>query len=184
MNIQVFLKNLNTEEDISGYAERKISKLSKYLNNINSIKIELSQVKSKSRRLIYTAQVTLNVNGFLIRGEQKAEDVRVAIDAVSGTMERQIEKFKSKYEISKTREAQSIRNPVLTKDKIEFEEYSSNIVKSKHFIIKPMTIEQAIDQMEFLGHKFFLFINAEDDVISVVYLRDDEKYGLIQPEYK
>lgn len=184
MNIQVLLKNLNSEEDISSYAEKKISKLYKHLSNINSIKIELSQVKSKSKRSAYAAQVTVNANGFLIRGEQKADEIKAAIDAVSDTMERQVEKFKSKYEINKAREAQSIRNPIVTQEKLEFDEYDSNIVRSKHFVIKPMTVEQAVDQMEFLGHKFFLFVNAEDDIISVVYTRDDGKYGLIQPEYK
>ena len=184
MDIQIVTKNLNVSEDIREYAEKKIGKLSKYINNIISIKVELSQEKSKSRQQVYTAQATLNVSGFLIRGEQKAESVRASIDSVADVMERLIQKFKKKYEVNKNRESESIRNPVLLEEEqADFELAGYNIVKMKRFMLKPMSVEQAIDQMDFLGHDFFLFLDAEEDVVSVVYRRKDGKYGLIQPEF-
>jgi len=184
MDIQIVTKNLNVSEDIREYAEKKIGKLSKYINNIISIKVELSQEKSKSRQQVYTAQATLNVSGFLIRGEQKAKSVRASIDSVADVMERLIQKFKKKYEVNKNRESESIRNPVLLEEEqADFELAGYNIVKMKRFMVKPMSVEQAIDQMDFLGHDFFLFLDAEEDVVSVVYRRKDGKYGLIQPEF-
>ena len=181
MEIQVATKNMNLTDDIKSYAENKINKLSRYLNNITTAKIELSEERSKSRQHHFTAQVTINVKGFIIRGEQKAESVKASIDKVEGVMERLLSKYKKKYEINKSRAPKSIKQP----DNIEMdgeEETINSIVKSKRFAIKPMTIEQAIDQMEFLGHDFFLFMDVNDSVINVVYRRRDGRYGLIQPE--
>ena len=183
MEVQVVTRNVNITDDIKSYAENKINRLSKYVNNITAAKIELSEERSKSRQHCFTAQVTLNVNGFLIRGEQKAEDVKASIDKVEEVMERLISKFKKRYEINKGRTPKSIKQPENIGIDVEKETVLSNaVVKSKRFAIKPMTIEQAIDQMEFLGHDFFLFLDVNDNVINVVYRRKDGRYSLIQPE--
>lgn len=183
MQVQVVTRNLSITDDIKKYAEAKISKLSKYLSNITMAKMELAAEKSKSRQHIYTAQVTLNVNGFIIRGEHKAESIRASIDTVTEVMERLVTKYKKKYEVSKGRASESIKQTsnIETPADIEFNK-EMELVKSKRFIIKPMTTNQAVDQMEFLGHDFFLFLNMDDNTVNVIYRRKDGRYGLIQPE--
>lgn len=182
MQIQVITKNLKEEGDIKQYAEKKLNKLTRHLNNISSIKLELAEIKSKSRLQQYSAQVTLNVNGFLIRGEHKGDDAHATVDAITDVMERLANKYKARYEVNKGREQASIRKPsdsVVLKDT---EAEQAEVVKLKKFQVKPMTINEAIDQMEFIGHDFFIFISYENQSVNVVYRRKDGKYGVLQPE--
>lgn len=181
MDIQVITKNLKTDEDIKTYAEKKLVKLGKYLGTISSIKLELVEEKSKSRLHNYTAQVTLNTNGFLIRGEHREDDVLAAIDGVADVMERLVNKYKGRYEVNKGRVSASIRKPAADVVGLGGEEKATNVVRQKRFVVKPMTVDEAIDQMEFIGHDFFIFVNVEDNSIGVVYRRKDGKYGWIQP---
>lgn len=182
METHIVFRNMKSEEAIKEYAEKKLGKLNKYLASISNIKLELSEVKSKSRQHNYAAEVTINVNGFLIRGEHKDESIKAAIDEVAETMERQITKYKKRYEVSKGRSSESIRLPAGDVQK-ESDGEAGEVIKMKRFLIKPMTVEQAIDQMEFLGHDFFIFASVEDKAVNVIYRRKDGKYGLILPEF-
>ena len=184
MQVQVTTKNLKIEDDIKEYAERKLSKLAKYLNSISSVKLELVEEKSKSRLHTYSAQATVNVNGFLIRGEQKGEDIHATIDAVSDVMERLIERYKSRYDVNKNRTAESIRKSSPGGVVEETEEVKTIVVKTKRFSIKPMTVEEAIDQMEQLGHDFFLFSEQDTNELKLIYRRKDGDYGIIHPQVK
>ena len=183
MQIQVATKNVKLEGDIKEYAEKKLSKLTKYLNNISSIKLELVEERSKSRLHQYSAQVTLNVNGFLIRGEHKGDDTHATVDAVADVMERLLIKYKARYEVNKGRESKSIRKPSSGEVQNEDEDEQSGVVKLKRFKVKPMAIDEAVEQMEFIGHDFFIFVNKDDEAVNVVYKRKDGRYGLLQPEY-
>ncbi|MHB8085330.1 MAG: ribosome hibernation-promoting factor, HPF/YfiA family [Dehalococcoidia bacterium] len=180
MEIQVTARNLKLDPENKDYAEQKLGKLHKYLNTISTIKLELVDEKSKVRQ-IYTAQVTININGFFLRGEHKGDSIRSAVDEVVEVMERLIDKYKKRYEVNKGREPESIRKLDL-EEELEITE-KSRVAKSKSFIVKPMTTSQAIDQMEFIGHDFFIFMNAKDNSINVVYRRKDGRYGLIQPQF-
>lgn len=180
MDIKISAKNLTIDEDIRGYAEKKITKLTRYLTNITMMHMELSEEKSKSRLSSYVVQVTLNINGFLLRGVQKDDDLKSAIDAVADVMERLIEKYKKRYAVNKSKVHESIRT---TKEEAEVAaEANRPVIRRKRFPLKPMSAEQAIEQMDFLSHDFFLFINDDDNAISVVYRRKNGNYGLIQPE--
>ncbi|MFA5399437.1 MAG: ribosome-associated translation inhibitor RaiA [Dehalococcoidia bacterium] len=179
MEIKIAARNMKLEDDVREYAEKKLGRLSKYLNNISSVKLELIEEKTKSRQPVFGAQVTMNINGFLMRGEQRNDNPRAAIDAVNDVMERLIDKYKKRYNVSKTHE--TIRTPV--EEEVTTVEQPHHVYKRKSFIVKPMTVEQAVEQMEFLGHDFFLFVSDEDNSINVVYRRKDGKYGLIQPEF-
>jgi len=182
MEMQISFKNMKQDPDIQEYAEKKLDKLNKYLANISGIKMELTEEKTKSRQHSYTAQVTLNINGFLIRGEQKDESLKASVDEVVETMERLVTKYKKRHEVNKGRVNESIRIPAGTGGEKETEVDEISILRMKRFIIKPMTVEQAIDQMEFIGHDFFIFANAEDKSVNVVYRRKNGRYGLILPE--
>jgi putative sigma-54 modulation protein len=180
LEIKISAKNLTIDEDIRGYAEKKIAKLTRYLTNITTMHMELSEEKSKSRLSSYVVQVTLNINGFLLRGVQKDDNLKSAIDAVTDVMERLIEKYKKRYAVNKSKVHESIRT---TKEEAGVAaEISRPVIRRKRFALKPMSAEQAIEQMDFLSHDFFLFINDGDSAINVVYRRKDGNYGLIQPE--
>jgi putative sigma-54 modulation protein len=180
MDILINTKNLKIDDDIRDYAQKKLGRLEKYLSSISAVKLELAEEKSKSRTHSYSAQVTLNVNGFLIRGEQRGDDIHAAIDSVSDVMERLVTKYKGRYEVGKGGAPESIRKPSSDVER-QADEEKAGIVKLKRFDVKPMTVEQAVDQMEFLGHDFFIFVHDSDNSINVLYRRKDGKYGLIQP---
>jgi len=179
MEIKIAALNMKLEDDVREYAERKLGKLSRYLNNISSVKLDLIEEKTKSRQPVFGAQVTININGFLMRGEQKQDNPRAAIDAVNDVMERLIDKYKKRYSVSKAHD--TIRTQA--EQEATPAEQPQHVYKRKRFIVKPMTIEQAVEQMEFLGHDFFLFVSDIDNSINVVYRRKDGKYGLIEPEF-
>jgi putative sigma-54 modulation protein len=180
MDIKISARNLTIDEDVRGYAEKRINKLTRYLSNITMMHMELSEEKSKSRVSSYVVQVTLNINGFLLRGVQKDDNLKSAIDAVTDVMERLIDKYKKRYTVNKSKVHESIRTIKDESDVID--EVKVPVVKRKRFIVKPMSTEQAIEQMDFLSHDFFLFVNDDDSSINVVYRRKDGNYGLIQPE--
>lgn len=182
MEIEVLFKNLQADDDVKHYAEKKLGKLNKYLTSINNIKVELTEEKSRSRQHDFSAQVTLNINGFLIRGEHKDENIKAAIDEVAGIVERQVIRYKKRYEVAKGRPAETIRVPADVDISKSDRADGAEIIKTKRFLIKPMTVEQAIDQMEFIGHDFFIFASIEDKSVNVLYRRKDGKYGLILPE--
>jgi putative sigma-54 modulation protein len=179
MEIKIAARNMKLEDDVREYAERKLGRLSKYLNNISSVKLDLIEEKTRSRQPVFGAQVTINVNGFLMRGEQKNDNPRAAIDAVNDVMERLIDKYKKRYSVSKAHD--TIRTQA--EQEAQTVEQPHHVYKRKRFIVKPMTIEQAVEQMDFLGHDFFLFVSDVDNSINVVYRRKDGKYGLIEPEF-
>ena len=180
MDIKISAKNLTIDDDIRGYAEKKMTKLTRYLTNITMMSMELSEEKSKSRLSSYAVQVTLNINGFLLRGVQKDDNLKSAIDAVADVMERLIEKYKKRYAVNKSNVHESIRT---TQEEGEAAaEISKPVIRRKRFALKPMSAEQAIEQMDFLSHDFFLFINDSDNAINVVYRRKSGNYGLIEPE--
>jgi putative sigma-54 modulation protein len=182
MEIGIATKNLTLDNEIKEYAEKKLSKLAKFLSSISSIKLELAEEKSKSRVHQYAAQVTVNINGFLIRGEQKNDDIRKCIDSVVDVTGRLIDKYKSRFDISKGRVPESIRKPISDEKAGRDLDRKIKVVKQKRFNIKPMKVEQAIDQMEFIGHDFFIFVNDVDNSINIIYRRKDGEYGLLQPE--
>lgn len=182
METQIIFKNIKADPDIQDYAEKKLIKLNKYLATISNIKMELAEEKSKSRQHVFSAQVTLNVNGFLIRCENKDESIKAVVDEVTETMERLVNKYKKRYEVNKGRSTESIRVPLEAYSDKEAESDAMDIMRTKRFIIKPMTVEQAVDQMEFIGHDFFIYASTEDKSVNVVYRRKNGRYGVIIPE--
>ena len=181
MELQIFSKNMEISPDIRNYVQKKIGKLTHYLPNITEAKVEIHEENTKSPRYRYTAQVTLNSRGVILRGEEKGEGVRVVVDAVAEVLERQIERHKGKLH-DKGRGLSLTRQPV---EDIVVEKESRDlprVVRLKRFAVKPMSVTEASEQMELLGHSFFLFVNSDNDRLSLLYRRNDGHYGLIEPE--
>jgi len=183
MELQIFSKNMELTPAIQNYVQKKVGKLARYLPNITEAKVEIHEENTRSPQGRFVAQVTLSSKGVLLRGEERGERVRVAVDAVAEVLERQIEHYKGKlYEkgrgVSLARQAAALEGTVA----LEASEDSPSVVRVKRFAVKPMSVAEAAEQMELLGHSFFLFVNAENDVLSLLYRRNDGDYGLIEPE--
>ena len=176
MELQITGKNIELSQAIMDYVQQKIGKLDRHLPNITDAKVEISKGKAKSPQQRYVAQVTLNSNGTLLRGEERASHPHAAIDGVADVMDRQIDRYKGKlYDKG--------RGISLSKGELPSAEaeQTAKIVKVKKFEVKPMSPEEAADQMELLGHDFFIFFNATTEETNVLYRRRDGDYGLIEP---
>jgi putative sigma-54 modulation protein len=183
MELQIFGKNIEISQAIQDYVQKKIGKLARYLPNIAEAKVEIYEERTKSPQHRFTAQVTLNSKGVLLRGEERGENVHVAVDAVAEVLARQIERYKGKlYE--KGRGVSLARQASVSEEVVVAEEtnVSPNVVRVKRFAVKPMSVAEATEQMELLGHDFFLFVNADNDALNLLYRRKDGNYGLIEPE--
>jgi putative sigma-54 modulation protein len=179
-------KNIEVSDWMRQYVEKKMGKLDKYLTSISEIRVELSVHKTKSARDSQVAQVTVRSNSTILRAEQKSDDILASIDVVLDKMYHQISRFKGKRERQHGRGA-AHAEPVLEISEVEGmeemeEEPVGSVVRVKRFLVQPMTPDEAIEQMELLGHDFFLFFNQESDSMNVLYRRNDGNYGLLQPE--
>ena len=179
MELQITGQNIELSPAVRRYVERKLGRLNRHLPNIVTSRVEIIAEKTKSPQQHYLVQVTLDSGGTLLRGEERGEDLFTAIDKVAAIMDRQIEHYKGKlYE--KGRGNSLARSEFM--EEVKMTEPSRKVVKVKRFTVKPMSVAEAIDQMELLGHDFFLFFNANTEEINLLYRRKDGNYGLIEPE--
>ncbi len=174
MNIIIRGKNIQVTPALKDYVERRVGKLGKYFDTNEDAQVTLSVEKDRHR-----IEVTIPLNGYLLRGEEETGDMYASIDMVIDKLEKQIEKYKTKLS-RKLRDA-SIKDLVQTTEKQENDE--PKLVRTKRFALKPMPVDEAIMQMNLIGHSFFVFSNAETDEVNVVYKRKDGNYGLIEPEF-
>ena len=172
-------KNIEITPELQDTIEHKLGKLNRHLPNITDMEIDISKEKTKSPQDRYVVQATINSNGTLLRCEERGPDQDTVIDKVVEVMNRQIERFKGK------RYHKGRGNPQ-SREKFGIEAESEQsrpiVVRTKRFIIKRMTPDDAMDQVELLGHTFFLFHNTSSDKISLLYKRNDGDYGIIEPE--
>jgi putative sigma-54 modulation protein len=183
MNIQVRGDQLTVTEALREYTEKKISKLQRYFET--PLHHEVNVTLSVNRGL-HTVEVTIPLQGVLLRAEETSNDMYASIDMVVDKLERQIRKHKTKVNRRWRREgvrtlfkegADAVDVAVQTEEPEE----DLQIVRTKRFTLKPMDVEEAILQMNLLGHNFFVFENSDTNEVNVVYVRKDGKYGLIEP---
>ncbi len=178
MELQITGKNIELKPQVRRYIERKLGKINRYLPGIMAASVEITEEKTKSRQQHFVVQVTVDSGNGLLRGEERGEALFAAIDKVGAVMNRQIEHHKGKLN-NKGRGISLARNDV--GDETETQP-PRKVVKVKRFAINPMSVAEAIDQMELLGHDFFLFFNADIEGLSLLYRRRDGDFGLIEPE--
>jgi len=180
VKLQIITKNnVEVSETMREYASKKIGKLNRYLPTIGEGKVEILEERTKLPEKRFAVQVTLDSKGTLIRAQERANDLRTAIDRVMDALTSRIERYKGKL-YDKGRGISLARQEAV--EETEGVEAPKKVVKSKHFLVKPMPEDEAINQMELLGHDFFLFINADTDMVNLLYRRKDGNYGLIEPE--
>ena len=176
MRIKITGRNIELTEGLKAAVEDKLNKLEKYFTPDTDVYVTLSVEKERQK-----AEVTIPAKGNYIRSEQVSNDMYVSIDLVEEVIERQLRKYKNKL-VAKNQEGSNFSKTLFeTEESIEDGEVK--IVRTKRFGIKPMYPEDACVQMELLGHNFFVFFNAENEEVNVVYKRKDGSYGLIEPEF-
>lgn len=180
MNIyQLSGRNVEITDALRGYVEEKLQRLDRYNDQITDARVTLTvrEVRDLSRR--NRVEVQINVPHGIIRAEETNADMYAAIDRVSDVLERQLRKFKTRY--MKQRQ-EPLPQPVEAEAAPAEDEFiKPEIVRQKSFDLRPMTPEDAVVQMEALGHDFYVFKNTKEEV-GVVYRRKDGHYGLIQPK--
>ena len=182
MKTTITAKNMVVTPGINDRVMKKISKMARYLNPNAEVFVRLTREKSNRR----TCEITVPVSGVVLRAEATNDDnLYVSIDQALAKLERQIHKHRTK--LDKRLRDDAFKVPELeydadTADAVEQENASRKIVRNKTFPVRPMSVEDAILQMELLGHSFFVFVNAETDRTNVLYLRKDGDLGLMEPE--
>jgi putative sigma-54 modulation protein len=181
---------MDVNERLRQFVEGKLSRLSRVLPSIAEAEVELSTAKTKSTDSRYVAQVTLKANGTLIRAEQSAGDAHSAVDVVLDKLDRQITRYRSRRFGAYNKGTESRISPAkvmeeeesLADEEEQEEQEEGQLVRTKRFQMKPMDVDEALQQMQLLGHNFYVFFNSETNGVSVVYRRNDGDFGLIEPE--
>ena len=183
MELQIFSNNMEVTPRLRDYVEKKTARLDRYLPNLSSVQVDLAMENTRSAVQRHVAEITIrDERGTILRAEERNSDMFAAIDAVVDKLYRQIERYRGKAK-NRTRgkgEAQSVGEPLPGVE--EYVEEDQAIVRYKRFALHPMSAEEAIDQMELLGHDFYVFFNSADDAVNVIYRRRDGTFGLLQPE--
>jgi len=175
MKITVTGKNIEVTDALRDYAEKKVSKIAKFFEKSPLA----SQVSLRTERGLHIVEITVQVDGLILRGEEKTSDMYASIDGAIDKIKRQVHKFKTRIN-RKLREENRV---VLEEIPNQKEQLEPQIVRTKRFAVKPMSVEEAVMQMDLLGHDFFVFSNSETEEVNVVYRRKDGNYGLIEPEF-
>ncbi len=178
MRITIKAKNLTVTDSLQSYVEKKVSRLDRYLSNIDEAQVDLVAQNAQSAQDRQVAQITLrSSSGMIFRAEERSSDMRASLDASLDKLSRQIKRYKGKHWQSKARAQAQVVEAIEPDEDLEGE-----LVRVKRFQTRPMSVEEAIQQMELLGHDFFVFFNASTEGFSVVYRRNDGGYGLLLPE--
>ena len=182
--IEIVARNMRLTDNLKEYIEKKTDKLERHLQDIDEIRVEVSHVKSaRSATDRQVAQLTVHGRGFILRTEERADDIHAAFDTALDKMNRQIERYKGKRNRGRGdgRSAAEVVEEEMPVDE-ETGELLPLIARRKKFAILPMNEDEAVEQMRLLGHdNFFIFFNPEQNAIQVLYRRRNGTYGLIEP---
>lgn len=177
MKIELVSKNYNEGSRLVGVIEKKLGKLDKYFSGDADALIKLSTVGNDK----FTMEITVRFGGYIARAEVTGSNMYDNIDLILPKLEKQIARFRDRMNSKVPKKALPLKTDV--EEAAAPREYYGNIVKEKHFDISIVTVDEAIAEMELLDHDFYVFVNAENNRVSVVYKRHDGDYGLITPEY-
>ena len=178
MRLQVKGRNLEVSEQIRSYAEDKLGKLDRLVSDPTRVELELLVETNPSIADNNVAEATVWTKGPVLRAREASGDMKASIDQLVDKLERQVKRYREKRREAPRRNAP----PPAEAPPIEIDDQSTEITKTKQFAVNPMTPDEAVLQLELVGHDFFVFRNAESDGINVVYRRRDGHYGLIEPE--
>jgi putative sigma-54 modulation protein len=185
LEVEVSARNMELSERVHDYVVKKVSKLDRYLTGIEEVRVDLAQIKTaRSAADRQVAQITVRGRGFILRSEERSDNIYSAIDTALDKIQRRINRFKGKRTRGRHDVPEYEEELVLTEPETEVEETSEPVIaRRKRFALIPMDEFEAVEQMALLGHEnFFVFYNANTNAINVLYRRRDGSYGLIEPE--
>jgi putative sigma-54 modulation protein len=186
MQLLVHGRNVEVTDWIRDYVNKKVGRLERYLNQVSDARIELSHNATRAAEDRFTAQLTIWSNGHILRAEESTADILVSIDATVEKMSQQIRRFKGRHFQNRRRQSAAVNAEAqlaatLVAEADEDEEDVAKIVRRKEFILQPLDEEEAVGQMELLGHDFFVYYDVDAKAVNVAYRRRDGQYGLLQP---
>ncbi len=173
MKLYIQGRHLRVSPQLKAYVEKKISKLKHFMPALEKARVELRHENTRNAAQSQIVEVTLHNAGHILRGEERSADFTAAVDAVLENLSKQIVRWKEKHYHRRAHPAEA------------FEPLASpaepRIVKRKRYAIQTMPEDFALEQIESLGHRFFLFVNDATDELNLLYRRDDGNFGLIEP---
>lgn len=186
VDVDVQSREMQVDDRLYDYVTTKVSKLDRYINGITDARVDLAHAKTaRSAADRQVAQITIRGKGFILRAEERTDDIYAAFDQALDKIQRRIERFKGKRYRGRgdgTSVAQTALQAIETEERLEDEEPPA-ILRRKKFILIPMDEREAIEQMNLLGHEdFFVFFNVDTNAVNVLYRRRDGTYGLIETE--
>jgi putative sigma-54 modulation protein len=188
MKLVIHGKNIEVTEAIREYVHQKIEKAAGHFQHLtNEIDVHLSVERNPRITPSQNAEVTLFVNGSVIRAEESTENLYASIDLVADKITRQLRKYKEKRNDSvHTRQKGEVDLPeqdtVATLDIDRTPELPAEVIRSKYFAMSPMSVDEALERLDLVDHDFYMFHNSETGQINVIYERNHGGYGLIQPK--
>src|SRR5215469_11069891 len=191
MQFNITFRNLDAIDSLKDYANEKVERVKKYLDRAGEAHVVLSL-----ERHLHHADITIHSGAFLLRGREKSEDMYASIDLAMDKIERQLRRYKEKLkrhhgrerihhrqEMLNHREQIRVRYDVLEladPEKTDQQEVSPRVIRTNEFLVKPMTVDEAVMQMDLMNNDFLVFTNASSREMNVVYRRKDGHYGLIE----
>lgn len=176
MKIIITSKNMNASDHLKETIESKLDRLGKYFSNDIVANVTLSMEKGRQK-----IEATINAKGTIFRAEETTNDIYTGVDGVVEKLSSQMSRFKTKLQRKHKDHKEFLFAEIPEVAGEELEEM--RVVRKKQFDLKPMTVDEAIMQMELLEHTFFVFLNVESDTVNVVYKRKDNDYGLLETRY-
>ncbi len=180
--LKIYTRNLDLTERLREYVEKKVTKFDRYLPNIDSMRVDLSESNARDNTRRMVAQITINVPKAILRAEERAADIFGAVDAVMDKMYRRVERYKGRRD-NRRPVTEMVEEEVVPVVEAVVEEEMPEIVRVKEFEVSSIMPEEAIEQMELLGHRFYIYLDGNDGRLSVIYRREDGNYGVLKPVY-
>ena len=188
MKLVIHGKNIEITDAIREYVQQKIEKAVNHFQNLTTeVDVHLSVARNPRISSSQAAEVTIYANGIAIRAEERSENLYASIDLVADKIARQLRKYKERLQDKKT-QTQSKTSLTTTEQPVVSDligdrtpELPTEVVRTKYFAMPPMTITEALEQLQLVGHDFYMFRNAETDEINVIYERNHGGFGVIQP---
>ncbi|MCD8174352.1 MAG: ribosome-associated translation inhibitor RaiA [Phascolarctobacterium sp.] len=179
MSVNVKGRNIDITPALKDYVEKKVVRITKQFKTVGDI-IAVLKVEKEN----HIVEITVAASGILLRAQESTKDMYSSIDLAVEKIERQIRKYKTRLMKRKYNNFTDVGTVVPDEVNGEEENGEFEIVKNKRFVLHPMTVEEAILQMNLLNHDFFVFYDPDIGDTNVVYRRKDGKYGLLSPEFK
>ncbi len=179
MQITTTFRHMESSEALKSYAEEKLGRVQKYIDEPI-----VAQVFLTVEKIRHIAEITLNAKGITIKASEETNDMYAALDAVIDKIERQMRRYKERLKAHKPaseNEERKVKKTILEAESIE-QQQEPVIIRSKTFSIKPMSVEEAVMQMDLLHKDFLVYRDSATEGINVIYRRKDGNYGLIEPQ--